>query len=160
MFKMRFSRFWKCLNTTWNLPEQPVELAQKINKGQNITLMIFLFCHYFWSLLWCNCSTSWNLWNSTSWSRLNLTVQIQLALYPCDLFKKSYRNMTGNSVKKRFVFLNIKLEVKLRFKMVYFETCRYVLPSPWIPLLTRFVLITLFAYPSNKCVIYGLELKL
>ena len=26
---MRFSRFWKCLNTTWNSPEQPVELTQK-----------------------------------------------------------------------------------------------------------------------------------
>ena len=21
---MKFSRFWKCLNTTWNSPEQPV----------------------------------------------------------------------------------------------------------------------------------------
>ena len=148
MFKMRFSRFYQS------------SLLKKRNKGQNITLMIFLFCHYCWLLLWCNFSTSLMLWNSTSWSRLNLTVQIQLALYPCDLFKKSYRNMTGNSVKTRFVLLNIKLEVKLRFKMFYFETCRYLLPSPWIPLLTRFVLITLFAYPSNKCVIYGLELKL
>ena len=29
MFMMRFSRFWKCLNATWNSPEQPVELFQK-----------------------------------------------------------------------------------------------------------------------------------
>ena len=29
MFKMRLSIFWKCLKTTWNLPEQPVELTQK-----------------------------------------------------------------------------------------------------------------------------------
>ena len=25
MFEMRFSRFWKCLNTAWNSPSQPVE---------------------------------------------------------------------------------------------------------------------------------------
>ena len=29
MFEIRFPRFWKYLNTTWNLPEQPFELTQK-----------------------------------------------------------------------------------------------------------------------------------
>ena len=29
MFKMKFSKFWKCLNTTCISPEQPVELSQK-----------------------------------------------------------------------------------------------------------------------------------
>ena len=29
MFKMRSSRFSKCLKTTWNLPDQPAELTQK-----------------------------------------------------------------------------------------------------------------------------------
>ena len=29
MFQMRFSRFSKCLKTTWNSPEQPAELTQK-----------------------------------------------------------------------------------------------------------------------------------
>ena len=30
MFKMRFLKSWKCLKTTWNSPEQPVELALKL----------------------------------------------------------------------------------------------------------------------------------
>ena len=48
---------------------------------------------------------------------LKLTVQKQLALYP---FLTNNRNMTGNSVEKKcFVVLNVKLEVKLRFKMLY-----------------------------------------
>ena len=29
MFKVRFSRFWKCLKTTWNSLEQPAKLTQK-----------------------------------------------------------------------------------------------------------------------------------
>ena len=29
MFEMRFSRFWKCLSTTWSSLEQTVELTQK-----------------------------------------------------------------------------------------------------------------------------------
>ena len=40
------------------------------NTGKNTTLMIFLFCHYCWLLLWCNYWRSLMLWNSTSWSRL------------------------------------------------------------------------------------------
>ena len=34
MFKMRASRFWKCLNKTWNSPEQPVESTQKLAKDK------------------------------------------------------------------------------------------------------------------------------
>ena len=57
------------------------------------------------------------LCNSTSESRLKLTVPKQLALYP---FLTNNRNMTGNSVEKKyFVALNVKLDVKLRFKILY-----------------------------------------
>ena len=56
------------------------------------------------------------LCSSTSPLRLRLTVQKQLALYP---FLTNNRNMTGSSVEKQcFVMLNVKLEVKLRFKML------------------------------------------
>ena len=40
------------------------------------------------------------MWNSTFWSRLKLTVQIQLALHLCDPFFINNRNMTGNIVEK------------------------------------------------------------
>ena len=40
------------------------------------------------------------LWYSTSYSRLKLTVQIQLALHLCDPFVINNRNMTGNSIEK------------------------------------------------------------
>ena len=53
------------------------------NKDKNNTLMIYLFCRYCLSLC-CNHWRSLIQWKSTSWSRL--TVQIKLALYPCDLF--------------------------------------------------------------------------
>ena len=56
------------------------------------------------------------LCSSTTGSRLKLTGQKQLALYP---FLTNNRNMTGNSVEKNIVVLNVKLEVKLRFKMFY-----------------------------------------
>ena len=57
------------------------------------------------------------LCNSTSESRLKLIVQKQLALYP---FLTNNHNMTSNSVEKKcFVVLNVKLEVKLRLKMLY-----------------------------------------
>ena len=53
----------------------------------------------------------------TSGTRLKLTVQKQLALYP---FLTNNCNITGNIVeKKSFVLLNVKLEVKLKFKMLY-----------------------------------------
>ena len=68
------------------------------------------------------------LCNSTSGSRLQLTVQKQLALYP---FLTNNRNMTGNSVdKKCSAVLNVKLEVKLDSKCsIDFKTC-YLLLSP------------------------------
>ena len=87
-------------------------------KDKNTTLMIFLFCKYCLPLLWCNYWRSLMLWNFASWSRLKLTVQIQLAFYLCDPFSVNNRNIAGNSVEKCFVVLNVKLEVKLRFKKV------------------------------------------
>ena len=67
------------------------------NRDKNATLMI---CHYCWSLSWWNYWKTWMLWNYTFWSLLKLTVQIQLALHPCDLFLINNCNMTGNSVEK------------------------------------------------------------
>ena len=81
------------------------------NTDKNSTLMIFLFCHYRWSLLWCNYWRSLMLWNSTSWGCLKLTVQIQLVLYPCD------PSLINNC--NYFVMLNVKLEVKLGLKTFY-----------------------------------------
>ena len=78
------------------------------NRDKNTALIIFLFCHYCWSLLW-----------SIYWSRLKLTAQIQLALHPCDPLLIKNSNMTGKSVEKCFVVLNAKLLVKLRFKTFY-----------------------------------------
>ena len=40
------------------------------------------------------------LWNSTSWSRLKLTAEIQPFRYPCDPYLINNRNMTDNSVEK------------------------------------------------------------
>ena len=40
------------------------------NWNKTITLVIFLFCNYCWSLLWWNYWKSSMLWNSTSWCRL------------------------------------------------------------------------------------------
>ena len=72
------------------------------NKVKNTTLMILLFCHYFWSLLW------WNYWrylmlsDSTFWCRLKLLVEIQFMIHPCDAFLINNRNMTSSSVEKRY----------------------------------------------------------
>ena len=75
-------------------------INSKIRKrGRNTTLMIFSFYHYCWSLLWCNSFRSLMPWNSTSWSCLKLTVQIQLALYPCNLFLTNNCNTTDNGVE-------------------------------------------------------------
>ena len=80
------------------------------NRYKSFKLMILLYCLYCWPLLWCNYWRSLMMWNSTSWSRLNLPVQIQIALHPCDLFLINNRNMTSNSVKQKcFVMLNVKL---------------------------------------------------
>ena len=83
------------------LTRESCRIYSKIsNRDKNVTLMIFLICHYCWSLLWWNYWRSLMLWNSTSWSRLKLTVQIQLALHPCNPFLINNRNMAGNSVEK------------------------------------------------------------
>ena len=58
------------------------------------------------------------LWNSTSWSRLKLTVQIQLALHPCHPFLKNNRNMAGNSVEKR-MFCCVECDSK---RFIHFKT--------------------------------------
>ena len=125
------------------------------------TLIIFLFCHCYWSLLWYNYWRSLMLRKSTSWSRLKLTVQIQLALHSCNPFLINNRNMTGNIIEKKcFVVLNVKLYVKLRFKAFFhFKTC-YIRFSPRTPLQTRLNLLEIFAYPSNKRVTYWAELNL
>ena len=73
---------------------------KKSNRDKSTTLMIFLFCHYCWSLFWQNYWRSFMLWNSYSWSHLKLTAQIQLAVLPCDSFLINNRNMTCNSVEK------------------------------------------------------------
>ena len=72
------------------------------NKVKNTTLMILLFCHYFWSLLCWNYWRYLMLWDSTSWSRLKLLVEIQSLLHPCDTFLINNRNMTGSSVEKKY----------------------------------------------------------
>ena len=47
---------------------------------------------------------------------LKVTNQIQFAIHPCDPFYKNIRNAIGNIDEKIFVVLNVKLQVKLRFK--------------------------------------------
>ena len=75
-------------------------INSKISNWDKNTTLIFLFCYYWWSLLWCNYWKSQMLWSSTSWSRLKLTVQIQLDLYPWDSFWTNNGNMTDDSVEK------------------------------------------------------------
>ena len=91
---------------------------------------------------------------------LKLTFQIQVALHPRDPFLINNCSMTANSVENYcFIVMNIKLRVKRRFKIfIDFWNC-YILLSPWAPLPTRFVLLKIFAYPTNKSVTYRLELK-
>ena len=72
------------------------------SKVKNTTLMILLFCHYFWSLSWWNYWRYLMLWDSTSWSRLKLLVEIQFMLHPCDTFLINNRNMTSSSIEKRY----------------------------------------------------------
>ena len=78
--------------------ENDMKFTREIDRYKNTTL--FLFCHFCWSLLWWNYWRSLMLWNYTFWSHLKLTVQIQPALHPCDVFLINNRNMTGNSVEK------------------------------------------------------------
>ena len=127
------------------------------NRGSNTTFMIFMYCHCCCSLLWGSYWRSLMLWNSTSWSYLKLTVQIQLALHPCDPFVITNCSMTDISVKNYcFVVLNVKLLGKLRFKMF----C-WLLKLLYIALTLNTTTNTAcFAYSSKKCVVYGPELNL
>ena len=110
--------------------------------------MIFLCCHNCCSLLQGNYRGPLILWNSTSWSRLKLTVQIQLGFYPWDSFLINNCSMIGNSFENYcFVVLSVKLQFKLKFKMF----C-------WLS--KRIVLLESFTYPSNNRVIYRPELNL
>lgn len=62
------------------------------------------------------------LWNPTSWSHLELTVQIELALNPCNSFLINDPDMTCNNVENYgFVVLNVKLQVKHRLKAFYWH---------------------------------------
>ena len=58
--------------------------------------------------------------NSTSQSCLRSTVQIHLALHPCDTFFINTLNMAANSVEKICnVVMNVNLQLKIRFKKFY-----------------------------------------
>ena len=61
-------------------------------------------------------SASLMLWNSTSCSHLNLTVQIHLVFHPCDPFLINKRNMTDNIVEKCFAVWNAVQNVLLTLK--------------------------------------------
>ena len=57
------------------------------------------------------------LWNSTSWSRLKLTVQVQRTLHPWDPFLLNNRDMIGNIVEKQcFAVWNVIQNVLLTSK--------------------------------------------
>ena len=81
------------------------------------------------------------LWNSTSWSRLKLTVQIQLALHPCDPFLINNRIMIGKIVEKCFAVWNVIQNVLMTLKPNIYCFC--------------LVIYVTFAYPSNKRIIDG-----
>ena len=60
------------------------------------------------------------LWNLTPWIHLKLTVQMQAVPHPCRSFFIDTRNMNANIVEKdSVVMLNVKLQVKVRFKTFY-----------------------------------------
>ena len=129
------------------------------NKDKNATLMIFLFCDYCWSLLWCNYWRCLMLWNSTCWSHLKLTVQINTA---CSLSMQPIFTIWLVIVLKNSVLLCWILNCKQNLDSKCFidsKTC-YILLSLWIPLPARLVLLKILAYPSSKRVIYGPQLNL
>ena len=112
------------------------------------------------------------LWKFTSWNHLKLAVPIYPTLHSSNwLFKNNY-NMTANSVEKNIfqqyveIYYSVVLNVKLVKKkmdskrFINFWNC-YILLFPWTPPLTRLVLLQIFVYSSNKCVlIYEPELNL
>ena len=64
--------------------------------------------------------------------------------------------MTVNSVKKHcFLLLNVKWIIKIKFKTFYLNFWNF-----YILLQTGLVLLEIFAYLSNKQVVYGPELGL
>ena len=116
MFKMKVSRFWKINNI--KLTKEVFWINSKIwNRGKITTLKVFLFCHYCWSLLWWTHWRSLMLWKSTSWSSLSLLFKCSLSMR---LILINNRKKAGNSVEKYcFLVLNVKLQVKRRFKTFY-----------------------------------------
>ena len=119
MFKMRFLRLLKMSKNNMKLTSTACWINSKISNRENSTiLMIFLCSHNYWSLLWCNYWRSLILWNSTSWSHLKFTVQIQLAVYPYDLFL-IINWWLVIVLKNSFMVLNVKLQVKIRFNTFY-----------------------------------------
>ena len=139
MFNIKIFKILKMFNYNMEFM-RAVSWVNSSNRDKNTALMIFLLWNYCWSLLWCNYWRSLILWNSTSWSRIKLTVQIQLALYLCDPFLINNRNMVRDSVEKCFVVLNVKLEVKPRFKTFFWlQNLCYLLLSPLTSLPNRLV---------------------
>lgn len=77
MFIMRFLGFSKCLKTT-------LESTEKLATGKAEPHSWY---SYFVTNVGHYCTVIIEgIYNSLSWSHLKLTVQIQLAFYPCDLF--------------------------------------------------------------------------
>ena len=121
-FKLDFRYFGKNFRNMTKFNRLACWINSKIrNRVSNNILMMFICCHYCCSLLWGNYWRSLiMLWNSTSWSVLKLTVPTELPHHPWDPFLINNYNMTGNSVENHcFIVLNVKLQVKLRFKMFY-----------------------------------------
>ena len=96
------------------------------NRDKNNTLMMILFCHYFWPLLWFNYWWSWTLLYCTSWNCLRLTVQILLSLYPydpCWINNCTGNNMTGTSVDSKIRSKTKIQNVLLTLKSVTYCFC-------------------------------------
>ena len=117
-------KIWKCFPTIMEYRGFRKDSTNILERDETLTspyviltLMIFVCCYYFCSLLWGNYWRSVILWNSTFWSRLTWAVHMQLAHHPFDPFLINNLIMTGNSVEKHCsVMFNVKLQVKLRFK--------------------------------------------
>ena len=110
MFNIRIFKILKMFKYNKKLIRAARWVNSKIsNRDKNTTLMIFLFYDYCWSLLWYN---YWRSWNSTSWSHLKLTVQIQLALYLWDPFLINNRNVTG-----KIIFCCVECKVRSKTKI-------------------------------------------
>ena len=97
--KMRFLRFWKYQKKKFTRASCWIN-SEKGNRGKNTTTIIFSFHHHFRSLGWYDYRNYLLLWSSTSWNHLKLTVQIQLALHPCDSFLMNNRNIIDKNVEK------------------------------------------------------------